>query len=139
MGVLADLGSIEAAAVTLLRRWCDREREEILTEFEASLGAEGAKAVAAFQEILSLCSQHGRRPLMRHDATCACVGSDEAWFANFIGAASEGAREEALLIATVIVRADMAPLLAAYAEHVGLSLRRMALLRDRPANQMKYH
>ena len=44
-------------------------------------------------------------------------------FANFIGCASEGAREDALMIAMTIVEPEKAHILAAFAEDFGLALR----------------
>ena len=69
---------------------------------------------------------------MRHHVTCECLGADESCFANFIGYASEGEREDALLIATTLVRPDMAPTLVGLAQDFGFALRRMALKTERP-------
>lgn len=63
---------------------------------------------------------------MRHHVTCKCLGADESCFANFIGYASEGERDDALLIATAIVNPNMAPELVGLAQDFGLALRRMA-------------
>lgn len=68
---------------------------------------------------------------MRHHVTCKCLGADESCFANSIGYANEGEREDALLIATTIVSPDMAPALVGLAQDFGLALRRMALRADR--------
>ena len=57
---------------------------------------------------------------MGHALDCPCAGSDECVFARFVALAAEGAREEAVLIATLIVRADVALGLTALAESVGL-------------------
>ena len=56
---------------------------------------------------------------MRHSVTCKCLGSDESCFANFIATATDGQREDAMLIATLLVRADMAPLVASLAADFG--------------------
>ncbi|GGE59835.1 hypothetical protein GCM10011517_29270 [Actibacterium pelagium] len=70
---------------------------------------------------------------MRHELACQCLGADESCFANLIAEAAEGDPEDAMLIATLLVRADMAPCLAALARDVGLALKRMSL-RSRKAS-----
>ena len=42
-----------------------------------------------------------------------------------IGAAADGAREDAMMLAALIVRPDFAPALAALSEQLGLALQRM--------------
>ncbi|WP_088623363.1 hypothetical protein [Oceanicola sp. 22II-s10i] len=129
VGFLSELPPVEAGAVLCLRQWCDgaEGRRRMSQDFAAALGSRsGEAAIRAFEDLCDLCTRHGRRPLMRHHLGCKCLGADEACFANFIAAASEGSREDALLFATLIVRADMAPWLAHLAETFGLSLRRMA-------------
>ena len=54
---------------------------------------------------------------------CKCFGANESCFANFIGYASEGAREDALMIAMTIVKPEKAQVLAGLAEDFGLALR----------------
>ena len=75
--------------------------------------------------LCSLCAAYGRRPLIRHGLKCACLGADENCFAQMIAAASEGAREDAMMLASLIVRPDFAPALASLSEELGLTLRRM--------------
>jgi hypothetical protein len=60
---------------------------------------------------------------MRHGLDCKCFGADESCFANFIGYASEGAREDALMIAMTLVEPEKAHILASLAEDFGLALR----------------
>jgi len=127
---LTELGPVEAKAVLYLRLWCDGPdaQQQVWNDFARELGSEnGRKALKSFETLCSLCVRHGRRPLMRHHATCECLGADESCFANFVGYASEGEREDALMIATTIVRPDMAPSLVGLAQDFGLALRRMAL------------
>lgn len=130
VGYLSELGKVETAAVIYLRLW-NRKASELDPSGEDLLSAlemfESKQALQAFEQIFTLCARHGRRALMRHSLHCKCLGSDEACFANFIGAASEGNIEDAMLIATMIVRADMAPYLANLAETFGHSVKRSAL------------
>lgn len=130
VGHLSDLGAIEAAAVLYLRLWCDGSdaQAQVRRDFDIALGApQGQAAAIAFQGLCDLCTRHARRPLMRHKLTCTCLGADESCFATFIAAAAEGAREDALMMACLIVRPDVAPLLADLAARFGMALMRMNL------------
>ncbi len=136
VGFLSELEALEAASILYLRRWCDgpRSRAQVSHDFAATLGAEhGQRALDAFENLYSLCCEHGRRPLMRHAVNCKCMGSDESCFANFVAAAATGAREDALMIATLLVRPDVAPILTALAADFGLALARMNLRATRSA------
>ena len=136
VGYVSELGPVEASAVLHLRRWFEGPASwrGVSDDLSEVIGLDQAlQALGAFEDLCNLCTLYGRRPLMRHDAACKCLGSDEACFANFIAAASDGDREDAILIATMIVRADMAPCLASLAETFGLAMKRTAL-RSRPKN-----
>ena len=135
VGYVTELGPVEAGAVLYLRLWCDGPDAQIQVwnAFATALGAEsGRKALKSFETLCDLCVRHGRRPLMRHNVTCKCLGADESCFANFVGYASEGDREDALLIATTMVRPDVAPALVGVAQEFGLALKRMAINANRP-------
>jgi len=130
VGQLADLSPADAAAVLCLRLWTSgrRGREAVRAEFTEMLGeGEGHAATDVIDVLLDLCAAHGRRPLACHGAACACLGADEACFAHLLGAAAEGQREDAMLLATLLVRPDMAPVLADLARDAGLALRRLTL------------
>ena len=130
VGLITELSGLEAASVIYLRLWCDGAdaQLQVRNDFTTCLGADqGRKAVRSFEELCSLCAKHGLRPLMRHSIHCKCLGSDESCFANFIATATEGEREDAMLIATLLVRPDFAPLIAALAADFGLALKRMHL------------
>lgn len=130
VGQLDDLGPVEAGAVLFLRMWNDGPRSGARDggrqhAFMSEL-CSGSQAVEAFDQICALCAKHGRRPLMRHAVGCNCVGADENCFAHMIGAAAEGTREDAMMMAALIVRPDFAPALAALSEQFGLAMKRMA-------------
>ncbi|MBZ8118314.1 hypothetical protein KUD11_06595 [Roseovarius sp. LXJ103] len=130
VGRIADLDAVEAAAVIYFRLWCDGapSRSQVEDDFCALLGpVHGKSALTALGDMLELCARHGRRPLMRHGLTCTCLGADEACFANFIASAACGPREDALMMAMLIVRPDVAPVLTAMATQFGLALSRMQL------------
>lgn len=128
VGFITELDGIEAACVIYLRLWCDgpEAQAQVWNDFASSLGPEsGRKALKSFEDLCSLCIQHGRRPLMRHAVRCKCLGADESCFANFIAAAATGEREDALMIAMLLVRPDIAPLIASLAADFGFALKRM--------------
>ncbi len=130
VGRLADLDPVEAGAVMYLRMWSEGEggRADAASDFQIALGADsGEAAMLTLDRLCSLCAAYGRRPLIRHGLKCACLGADENCFAQMIAAASEGAREDAMMMASLIVRPDFAPALASLSEELGLALRRMTV------------
>lgn len=134
VGFINELSSVEAASVIYMRLWCDGadSQAEVWNDFAVGLGAvRGKRAMMAFEQLFGLCSKHGRRPLMRHSVACKCIGSDESCFANFIAAAADGQQEDAMLIATLLVRPDVAPLITSLAAEFGLALKQMRLCAPR--------
>ncbi|MBS1301942.1 hypothetical protein [Loktanella sp. SALINAS62] len=134
VGFVTELDGIEAAAVIYLRLWGDGpdSQAQVWNDLASRLGAEGGRrALESFESLFSLCIRHGRRPLMRHAVQCKCLGADESCFANFIATAATGDREDAMLIATLLVRADVAPLIASLAADFGHALKRMQLAAPR--------
>jgi len=130
VGLICDLCPISAAAVTYSRMWCGGpdQQSEVWNVLVSSLGmVSGRRALKAFEALLSICVAHGRRPLIRHTLQCRYVGSDEACLANFIATAADGAREDALLIATLLVRTDMAPAATSLATDFGFALKKIDL------------
>lgn len=129
VGYLTELDQVQAGAVRALRLWADGSdsRMVLRSEFEAQLGSASAlHALESFDDMYQLCARFGRRPLMRHGVNCRCLGGDEAGFANFIAVAAEGDREEAMWIATTLVRADAAPVLVDLAQTFALYLSQLA-------------
>lgn len=130
VGFVAELDGIEAASVIYLRLWSDgpEAQAQVWCDFAKGLGADqGRRALQSFETLCSLCAQHGRRPLMRHSVQCKCLGADESCFANFVASAATGEREDAMMFATLLVRPDVAPLIASLAEDFGLALKRMRM------------
>ena len=81
---------------------------------------------AAAGRLSDLCEVYGRRALMRHHVSCRHVGADEACLARLVDAAARGERDDAMLIATLIVRADVAAGLVCEAEQAAAALARIA-------------
>lgn len=131
VGRLSELPPLEARVVRCVRLWSGGPQgKAALGEELARRHGRGAVGLAsALDDLLDTTVRYARRPLMGHALDCPCAGSDECVFARFVALAAEGAREEAVLIATLLVRADVALGLTALAETVGLSLMRGPELR----------
>jgi hypothetical protein len=69
---------------------------------------------------------------MRHGCACPCLGADEAAFARLVQTATEGEREDALMLACCMVRPDLAPGLVHLAQAAGLALAWALAARGRP-------
>jgi hypothetical protein len=127
VGRLAELPPLERQVIRCIRLWSAgiEGREALLAELGSRHGRGAADRLAAdLGELLDTTVRNARRPLMGHALECPCAGSDECVFARFVALSAEGAREEAVLMAALIVRADLALGLAARAERVGLGLMR---------------
>jgi len=130
VGRLCDLPPVEALAVICLRLWCSGEdgRQRLSQDLRHMLDADQAdRLTESFGELCSFCLTYGRRPLMHHQLACPCLGADESWFANLLGAASDVAREDMVMLATTYLRTDAAFALWPLAAQVGLGLRRATL------------
>lgn len=133
VGRIDNLAPVEVAAVLCIRMWHEGPdaQRQIRDDFAAFLGPEaGDYALTAIADFCGLCARHGRRTFMRHHPGCRCLGADEACLANLVAHAIEGERDDALPIATLLVRPDLSPLLVAAARTLGLTLRRLALKAD---------
>lgn len=129
VGYVCELGPVETGAILYLRLWFDGPdaQSQVWQDFSSSLGQQrGRQVIESFEVLCDLCVRYARRPMMRHHVTCKCVGADESCFANFVGYASEGAREDALLMAVNMVRPDVAVSLVDLAAAFGLALKCMA-------------
>lgn len=128
VGFVNELGTVEAAAVLYLRMWCSgtEAQTRVWREFSETLGpTDGRSALMSLEKICNHLARHGRRPLMCHKVGCRCVGADEACFASFIGAMAEDARDDAWLIATILVRPTSAAVLFGLAETLGFAINRI--------------
>ncbi|PJI84413.1 hypothetical protein BC777_3471 [Yoonia maricola] len=138
VGLLDDCDAINAASIVYLRMWCSSPdtQASMLADLTNTLGAaRGDKAVETFAQICRLCTRYGRRPLARHGLGCRCIGADEASFAQLIATATEGDRDDAMLIAILMVRPDMAPILISLATTFGLALKQMNLAAPKTVKQ----
>ncbi|SLN66818.1 hypothetical protein AQS8620_03105 [Aquimixticola soesokkakensis] len=137
VGALADLDPVDARAVTYFRMWCHgaTTRTRLREEVTAIMGTnEGLSFCRCLRDLHDVTVHYGRRALMCHQVNCSCLGADECALAHLIGAAREGAREDAMLLASLIVRPDIAHGLSALAGDFGIGLdlieRKSRSLRD---------
>ena len=107
-------------------RLCDGSPAEIrdLTEdMTARFGPYRTdRLLSRLGDLLSLIRDHGRRTLLTHHEACGCVGADEAVLTLFFQTAAFGEREDAMMIACLFLRPDVAPLAVSLAQSVGLDL-----------------
>jgi hypothetical protein len=132
VGRLAELAPLEARVIRYVRLWSagDDGQAAVLAELGERHGPAAGRALGdRFRDLVDTTLRHARRPLMRHALDCPCAGADECVFARFVALAAEGEREDAVLIAALMVRADVALGLVRLAEEIGLGLMRGQALR----------
>lgn len=125
VGQLSEQPTFETCIVTYLRLWADGEEAQRRLQhmlIELCGPARGARMTKTWAEMIALLARFRRRSIMRHALDCPCLGADEAWFANFMATAATGERDDALMLATLLIRPDIAPLLTDLARQFGLSL-----------------
>ena len=136
VGDLDALPRPQGMAVRMLRAWCEGPEAQaaVCSTFAAGLGpARGRAALAAFEALVRLLTGAGRRPLMRHGLACRCVGSDEAVFAHLLALAAMGEREDARLVASLLLPAALSDRAVDHAREAGLAMARLSLRGDASA------
>ena len=134
VGHLDALPALEGLSVRALRRWCDAGPEGLAEDFGTALGEpHGDRVALAFDALCRHCLAWCRRPLLRHGGGCPCLGADEAAFARLVLTATDGEREDALMLAFCMVRPDLAPGLVHLAQMAGLALRGGLVAQGRPS------
>lgn len=133
VGRIDDLSALAAWCVMALRQVMEG-RDALRDALDGQAGpARAAGVLAAFEALIDTIMAHARRPMMRRHAGCAGVGADEMTLAQLVQIAATGDREGALMLAMLIVRADVAPGLVAMAQEVGLGLMRLDYATGRAA------
>lgn len=122
VGHLSELPQLEAATICYLRLYCaGAEGQAELRLALADIGA-GPGVIEDFGEVVRLMIDSARRPLQRRHLGCGCVSGDECAFAHMVACAALGLREDAMLLASLLVRPEAWMPLAMMAERVGLIL-----------------
>lgn len=86
--------------------------------------AKAGIAMAALCDLAGLLCASRRRPLAARAPDDPCVGADEATFARFVQEAALGEREDALLLASLMVEAPAIMALTDAASRFGLHVHR---------------
>ena len=129
VGYLSELNQLEQNAILFLRYWSQSAKadHDLQSKFWADITydlgiTKTRQAIEAFDEIFTLCVRYSRRPIMKHDLECKCIGGDESCFANIIGLAEEGEFEDALLLAANLVAPKFASYLVSSARKFAVSI-----------------
>ena len=129
VGYLSELNQLEQNAILFLRFWSQRSKadNDLQNKFWSNITydlgiTKTRQAIDAFDEIFTLCVKYSRRPIMKHDLECKCIGGDESCFANIIGFAQDGELEDALLLASNLVAPKFASCLVTSARKFAESI-----------------
>ena len=129
VGYLSELNQLEQNAILFLRYWSQRSmadndlQNKFWSNITYDLGiTKTRQAIDAFDEIFTLCVKYSRRPIMKHDLECKCIGGDESCFANIIGFAQVDELEDALLLASNLVAPKFAACLVTSARKFAESI-----------------
>lgn len=129
VGRLTDLSPWEADLILSLRLWMDgpEGQAEVWNSFARGFGGTGGRAeLRAFETMLHHICTHARRPLMRRQPGCLCLGADEATLLTLAREASRGELTEAAMIASLMVPARHAERIAIMAAQVGQAMQTIA-------------
>ena len=129
VGYLSELNQLEQNAILFLRYWsqCAKADHDLQNAFWSTITydfgiTKTRQAIDAFDEIFTLCFKYSRRPIMKHDLACTCIGGDESCFANIIGFAQDGELEDALLLASNLVAPKFSSYLVTSAKKFATSI-----------------
>ena len=118
----------EYTIISFLRRWCDGDisRSHLNKELIINLGyAEGNLAFQSFKDLCEIIFHHGRRSLIRHQLDCNCVGADESCFAQLILRAANNYKEDAILIALLLVPPHLTSQTVSLSEKIGTAIKQL--------------
>lgn len=124
IGALSTLDEWEAFLVRELRLWCagPEGKAEVWNGFAVSLPRGTAAAeMRVFEDLIGTMSAYSRRPLVRHELHCDCLGADEAVFLHIVKSASNGELHDAAMVAALVVLPAHAERVALMAAQVGAS------------------
>lgn len=86
--------------------------------------AEALACLEALHDLFDSLARCGRRRLIPHAPECSCLGADEAVVAHFVSTAAMGAREDAMLLASLLAEGATLLRLTDTAQRAGLYLER---------------
>ena len=128
VGQMAEMADLPGMVISCLRQWNRGGAVAALEMLRRHMAqAQALATFEALQDLAEVLASHMRRPLRCHAPHCACVGLDEAVFARFVEEAALGLREDALMLASLLVEARAILPLTEAAGRLGLNLQRAAL------------
>jgi len=133
VGHISEVTGLSGMVIACLRHWNRGGAAAALGLLREHMDPRQAGAsFTALQDLADTLDRCMRRPLLCHAPHCHHVGSDEAAFARFVEEAALGVREDALMLASLLVDARGILPLTDAAERLGLHLHRAGLCKDRP-------
>lgn len=128
VGDMTGVTHVADMVITCLRQWNRNGAAAAFALLRDRMGAAQAGAsVRALQDLADILEAHMRRPLRCHAPHCSCVGTDEAAIARFVEEAAFGARDDALMLASLLVDCRGILPLTDAAARFGLCVHRAAL------------
>lgn len=138
VGNLKAISGDRVLAILMYRDWFAGEdgRARISDVFRDTLAADAAHwALLSWTDLMSDITRHARRPLAFHAPHCDCIGADEAVFAQLITLAARGAREDAMLMLSLMIQADRLIVALNAAEDAGRAILASAIRLGRSASR----
>jgi len=131
-GQMSEMTGVAGMVIACLRHWNRGGAAAALGLLRDRMGEPRAGvSVKALQDLADVLEGGMRRPLRCHQPDCPCVGTDEAAFARFVEEAAFGTREDALMLASLLVESRGILSLTDAAGRLGLHLHRAALCEGR--------
>ena len=129
VGRLTEVAPWEADLIMSMRLWMENAdgQRDVWNSYARCYGSdEGHAKMQQFETLLTCLCSHARRPLVRHGLGCDCIGSDEAVLQTLVREAARGDLAEASMIASLLVPASHAEMVAIYAAQVGQAMKEMS-------------
>ncbi|MFO7758690.1 MAG: hypothetical protein R6V26_09460 [Roseovarius sp.] len=128
VGHMSEVSGVSGMVIACLRHWNSGGAAAAYGLLRDRLGEQqGGASFNALQDLADILAACMRRPLRCHAPHCHCVGMDEAAFARFVEDAAFGVREDAMMLASLLVDARGILPLTDAAGRLGLYLHRAAL------------
>lgn len=128
VGHMSEMTGLPGMVIACLRQWNRGGEAAAHAMLRDRMGAGAATApYEALQDLAAGLGASPRRPLRWHAPDCHRVGADEASVARFVEEAALGEREDALMLASLLVEARGILSLTDAAARLGLWLYRAAL------------
>jgi hypothetical protein len=108
---LESMSEFEKKGIMLLRHadqlFLDKDFEKLPVEIRKLF--KQTKTRYQISELINILAIHYRRPIVRHQPFCNCVGADENVFANLITFSGTGQIEDAMLLGSLLINSKMVP------------------------------